>query len=160
MNTAEESPIFGIRIDGCRYTIRPSAYALLRDDQQRIAVVRAARGWFLPGGGIEEGETAEEAVVREAAEECGLVIAPQRIVATATEIVHAPAGTSGVDKESIFFDAVIVGTIAASEIDHELAWWPVAEAAERLSHRSHRWVVERPLHPPLRTAGPDNIPSP
>src|SRR5205823_1115151 len=63
-----ESPVFGIRLEGCRYTVRPSAYAVLRDEHRRIAVVRAARGWFLPGGGIEPHETVERAVEREAEE--------------------------------------------------------------------------------------------
>src|SRR6476469_7355271 len=95
-----DSPVFGIRIAGCRYTVRPSAYALLRDDKGRIAVVRAARGWLLPGGGIEANEDPDRAVVREALEECGLVIEPLRMIGAATEIVHSPAGHSGFDKES------------------------------------------------------------
>jgi 8-oxo-dGTP diphosphatase len=137
------SPVFGIRIAGCRYTVRPSAYALLRDDDGRIAVVRAARGWFLPGGGIEANEDAEQAVEREAREECGLVIEPRGIVGTATEIVHSPAGHSGFEKESVFVEAVVVGRTPPTEPDHELVWLSPAEASARLSHESHRWVVQR-----------------
>lgn len=103
--------------------------------------MRAARGWFLPGGGIEGDETAEQAVEREAREECGLVIAPRRIVATATEIVHSPAGNAGVDKASVFIDAVIVGRTTPTEADHELLWLDPADAIRRLSHKSHRWAV-------------------
>jgi 8-oxo-dGTP diphosphatase len=138
-----DSPVFGIRIAGCRYTVRPSAYAVLRDDGGRIAVVRAARGWFLPGGGIEASEDAEQAVEREAREECGLVIKPRGIVARATEIVHSPAGHSGFEKESVFVEAVVVGRTAPTEPDHELVWLSPADAIARLSHKSHRWVVQR-----------------
>ena len=39
-------------------------------------------GWEFPGGKIEPGETAEEAVVREIREELAVVIRPERLVTT------------------------------------------------------------------------------
>ena len=39
-------------------------------------------GWEFPGGKIESGETAEEAVVREIREELAVVIRPERLVTT------------------------------------------------------------------------------
>jgi 8-oxo-dGTP diphosphatase len=134
-------PVFGIRVPGCRYTVRPSAYAVLRDEDGRIAVVRAARGWFLPGGGIDAGETAEEAVRREAIEECGLVIRLGRAIGSATEIVHSPAGNDGVEKESVFFEATVAAQADAVQPEHEVAWLSAADAMGRLSHRSHKWAL-------------------
>ena len=133
--------VFGTHRPGCRYTLRPSAYALLRDDEARVAIVRARGGWLLPGGGIEAGETPEEAAVRETAEECGLLIEPRRRVACATEIVHSPAGHDGYDKVSTFIEAAVVGVAPATEPWHELAWLRPGDAIARLSHKSHRWVV-------------------
>jgi len=133
--------VFGIRVPGCRYTVRPSAYAVLRDQEGRIAVVRAAHGWLLPGGGIDAGETAEEAVRREAIEECGLVIRLGRATESATEIVHSPAGNAGVEKDSVFFEATVAGKADAVQPEHELLWLSAADAIERLSHKSHQWAV-------------------
>ena len=116
---------------------------MICDEQGRIAVVRATRGWFLPGGGIEADETAEQAVERETREECGFVIQPRAIIGNATEIVHSPAGTAGVDKVSVFFDAVVTGAVLGTEPDHELVWLSPAEAVARLSHKSHRWAVTK-----------------
>jgi ADP-ribose pyrophosphatase YjhB (NUDIX family) len=57
---------------------RVAAYALCRDDAQRILLVRIAPGdpepgsWTLPGGGLEFGEDPRAGVLRELDEETGL----------------------------------------------------------------------------------------
>jgi 8-oxo-dGTP pyrophosphatase MutT (NUDIX family) len=48
--------------------------ALICDEAGRVMLVRHsyAKGWHFPGGGVERGETAVDAVLREAAEEAGV----------------------------------------------------------------------------------------
>lgn len=58
--------------------IRHAARVLLLDEDQRLLLFRAERPetgevfWFPPGGGLEEGEDARAAAVREVGEETGL----------------------------------------------------------------------------------------
>jgi 8-oxo-dGTP diphosphatase len=53
---------------------RGAAAALLRDEQDRILLVKPTYkdGWFLPGGVIEEGESPLAACLRECEEELGV----------------------------------------------------------------------------------------
>ena len=39
-------------------------------------------GWFLPGGGVKRGETLEQSIRREAAEECGAVLHEVQFIGT------------------------------------------------------------------------------
>jgi 8-oxo-dGTP pyrophosphatase MutT (NUDIX family) len=56
--------------------VLPAAYAVVRDRVGRVLLVRRADdlNWELPGGRIDVGESAVDAVVREVAEEAGLGI--------------------------------------------------------------------------------------
>ncbi len=59
---------------------RVSAYGLLLKDEKLLLcrlsqrVMKSAGHWTLPGGGIDFGETPEDAVVREFREETGLIV--------------------------------------------------------------------------------------
>ena len=74
MDPWRDVPVFGVRRAATQPTPRPSAYALIADGSRRIAAVRTGAGVFLPGGGIEPGETPEVAAARETLEECGVVV--------------------------------------------------------------------------------------
>lgn len=96
-------------------------------------------GWYLPGGGVERGETAETAVVRELAEEAGVraVSRPRLISAHSNEVVHPG-------------DHVLVYRVdawepcasnAAGEI-HELGWFDPHALPEGVSPGTRRRLAE------------------
>jgi ADP-ribose pyrophosphatase YjhB (NUDIX family) len=69
--------------------------AIFRDG--RVLIVRRGRPpahglYTLPGGGVELGETLEEAIIREVREETGLAIAPLALVGFREAIARDAAG--------------------------------------------------------------------
>lgn len=138
-----DPPVFGDRVDGCPYVVRPSAYALVRNLEGEIALVRTRQGCFLPGGGIETDERPEKTVEREAKEECGLLVDVRSALGKAVEIVHSIGEATCFEKRSEFFEADMTGSTTSDEEDHELLWLSPDRAIEVLSHESHRWAVRR-----------------
>jgi len=68
-----------------QYT-RVSAYGLVTDSNSRILLGRLSKAiprwtgyWTLPGGGLNFGEDAKDAVVREVEEETGMIVAPKQV---------------------------------------------------------------------------------
>jgi 8-oxo-dGTP diphosphatase len=113
--------VFGQRVAGASYVLRPSVYALITNAVGQVAVVRTAQGVFLPGGGIEMGETAEQAVQREVLEECGLAIRLLSRLPRALQLVYSQAELTYFEKVSTFFAAVVEEQRSGpSEKDHEV----------------------------------------
>lgn len=51
-----------------------SCFVVAITPEGKIAIARPKRGWGLPGGHVENNESAEDCVRREAAEECGITL--------------------------------------------------------------------------------------
>ena len=133
--------IFGERLAGEEYVVRPSAYAVIQNERGEVAVVLTPLGPFLPGGGIEAGETPEETVVREAREEAGLLVRPDGEIARAIQFSYSKTERCYFEKRIVFLRAVLEGMLPAHEEDHELVWLPRETAAGRMWHESHGWVL-------------------
>jgi 8-oxo-dGTP diphosphatase len=100
--------------------------AIFRDG--RVLIVRRARPpahglYTLPGGGVELGETLEQAVIREVREETGLAIAPLGLIGFREAIARDTAGR--VERHFVilpFAARWIAGEIALSEELAEADW--------------------------------------
>ena len=144
MNDWGKAPVFGIRSEGERWVIRPSAYGLLEDEQGRVAVVRSRDGTFLPGGGIDAGEKPEDALRREALEECGFAVRIGPWVAHAVQFAYSASEGAHFEKRSTFLECAIAGhDPSLLEAGHELLWVDSGAASRILTHASHAWAVEQ-----------------
>ncbi len=110
----------------------PCVGAVVRDDQGRLLLVQRAnepgRGlWSIPGGRVEPGESAQDAVVREVAEETGLAV----VVTGLAGVVEraAPGGGVYVIEDHVARLAVGVdpASLLAGDDASAAAWVPVAE---------------------------------
>ena len=91
MSLIECNTLFGEKklLQAERLTFRPSAYAIIRhEDQVLLLNMRSTGKLFLPGGGSDVGERLEEALHREVREETGLEIEIERLVAFKEEFFY------------------------------------------------------------------------
>ncbi|MGE0447193.1 MAG: NUDIX domain-containing protein [Vicinamibacterales bacterium] len=138
----DDSRRFGTPLPGFPVVVRPSAYGLVRDASGHVAVVRSIDGVFLPGGGIDEGESPEEALVREAGEECGWSVRVGEWCGRAIQFTLSGDGLVFYEKRCEFFDIVIDREGAAPiEPWHETLWVTPEEARSLLKHESHAWAI-------------------
>jgi 8-oxo-dGTP diphosphatase len=139
----QEAPVFGIRTETTRYTVRPSVYGLIEDGRGQLALVRTPQGIFLPGGGIEAAETPLQAVVREALEECGLVVRVGSWEIRAVQFCYSETEKTDFEKRCTFVDAMVEAVApSGTEADHELVWVASDAASAIMSHESHGWAIE------------------
>jgi len=94
--------------------LHPAAAACIRDEQGRILLLRRSDGinlWSFPGGAMELGERADEAVVREVREETGLEVEPVALIGVYSSPGYAITYPNGdqVQPVIVFFECRAVG---------------------------------------------------
>jgi ribosomal protein S18 acetylase RimI-like enzyme/8-oxo-dGTP pyrophosphatase MutT (NUDIX family) len=139
---ADEMPTFGERVAGYELRPRPSAYTLVQSDSQSVAVVTTPEGVFLPGGGIDAGEWAELAAVRETREECAIDVRTTWLIGRATDIVFSKKENACFEKTSTFVAADLIGPVAQTP-EHDVRWLPLDEAARTVTRNGHAWAIRQ-----------------
>jgi 8-oxo-dGTP diphosphatase len=116
----------------------------MRNDGGDFAVVRSREGIYLPGGGMDPGETPHETVIRETLEECGLTIRIGSWTASAIQFAWSETEQTFFEKRCTFVDATVSGSDTSRlEPDHELLWVDADRAVELLTHEGHGWAVRQ-----------------
>ncbi|MHA6781966.1 NUDIX hydrolase [Pseudonocardia saturnea] len=114
--------------------LAPHANAVVRDDDGRVLLVRRTDtgDWELPGGRVDVGESAVDAVVREVAEESGLVIDVLGIAGLYSDPTHVvrQSGTGEIRQPfAVCFHAA--ARAGAPRPDHretsDARWWAVPD---------------------------------
>lgn len=108
--------------------LRRSAILVTRDDRGRVLLVRQRGGpfkgaWLLPGGGLEPGESFEEALRRELREETGLELTSCR------EVARYDVRADGFHGEPHMFAGDVRGTPRAGHVEEAVGWVEVDPAA-------------------------------
>lgn len=139
-------PQFGDPEPGRTYADRPAAFVVV-EHQGKIAVVRVAFAGGggrldLPGGGLDPGETAAQAAVRECGEEAGLRVAVDEPLVRADHFFVNEEGRDN-NTRGVFFAGRLVASAPElkTEDDHTLEWMAPHEALVRLDRPSHVWAL-------------------
>jgi 8-oxo-dGTP diphosphatase len=87
-------------VPGSRKRQRIAVYGVCRDGEGRILLARASPAitlqgrWFLPGGGVDHGESPTDSLRREIEEEAGLVVSVGPLLDVLSDVRTIPDGTS------------------------------------------------------------------
>ncbi len=136
--------LYGERL-GRTGKIRVGCSAAIFDAQGRVLLTRRADNgqWCLPSGGMDAGESAAEAAIRETFEETGLHVRVTRLVGVYSDpnqlVVYADGNQ--VQIVAIHFEAeVIGGTLGLSEETTEFGYFSAEQLAlmDLLGHHKQR----------------------
>jgi 8-oxo-dGTP diphosphatase len=141
--------IFGHMRPDSVYQERIGAYGIGFDSRGNIPVVIARldngqEGHFLLGGGIENGETHSDCIIRECLEEAGLSVIPKDLVCRGDYHQFIEQTNTSFHKVGYFYYMEIGEVIAEpSEPDHHLIWLTIDEVREKLFLPHQIWATEQ-----------------
>lgn len=135
---------FGNKLSGIDYIDRPGVYAVVKNDHQQFAVIETSNGYFLPGGGIDAGETEIDALKRELVEEIGYQISVMAEIGASVEHIVFSKDKKYYQIRSKFFKVHLDSKIEEGiEKDHRLVWLSQEDALKLLTRQSQVWAVQK-----------------
>ncbi|WP_298829141.1 NUDIX hydrolase [uncultured Planococcus sp.] len=113
-----------------------SAAAIVLNDQGEILLIKGPRrGWEMPGGQVEEGESLKGAAVREVKEETGIEIEVVKFCGVFQNVEDSICNT-------LFLAKPIGGIETTSAESLEVVYYPIAEALELVTWKNFRQRIE------------------
>ena len=125
---------------------RPSAYAVIMNNDGKLLAVKVKNRYHLPGGGIDANENAETAVRREIVEETGYHVDQLTYLGRANQFL-VTQDLGPLNKLGQYYVGVCtdVQKEGSGEEDHEVCWIDPQEFLDSTAHEFHRWAVTQML---------------
>jgi len=121
-----------------------SAATIVLNDQKEILLIKGPRrGWEMPGGQVEEGESLEDAAVRETKEESGIDIEVTRFCGVFQNVNDSICNT-------LFLARPIGGELTTSTESIEVGYFPVEKALKMVTWKNFRQRIELCLNDKLQ----------
>ncbi len=141
MEIIEMHKIFGIN-EGGEYVHRKGAYLIpVKDD--RIGIVRTPKGYFLLGGGIDNGETDTLCIMRECMEEIGYSVLIKKKICSAESYVKHPVIGYFHPIQTYYLGELVEQKQAPMESDHKLIWMDYDSIRGRMFLEMQNWALEQ-----------------
>jgi len=138
--------------DGRLYPAHPRvAVSAIIFKEERVLMIKRSKEpnkgkWSIPGGGIELGETLDQAVKREVREECSIEIEVERVFYTTENIIRDDDGRVKYHYVLVDMLAKYAGGETKAQSDAEECRWVTAEELSELDITPRlRAVLERAL---------------
>ncbi|WP_238600739.1 NUDIX domain-containing protein [Metasolibacillus meyeri] len=138
-------PVFGEKKKAQQYVKRNAVYAIIFDKpKEKIAIISIKEAaYFLPGGGIEEGENHAMCLQREALEEMGMAIEPIHYLGYAHQYFYSHSDAEYYLNEGHFYICEKKRMVGEPlEKGHSLIWIKPTLAIEKVVHQQHAWGIK------------------
>ncbi|GAQ17299.1 nucleoside triphosphate pyrophosphohydrolase [Oceanobacillus picturae] len=113
-----------------------SAATIVINENQEILLIKGPRrGWEMPGGQVEEGESLKEAAIRETMEESGIEVEITRFCGMFQNVERSICNT-------LFLARPIGGKPTTSPESLEVGFFPIEQALEMVEWANFRQRIE------------------
>jgi 8-oxo-dGTP diphosphatase len=122
-----------------------SAATIVLNDQNEILLIKGPqRGWEMPGGQVEEGESLKDAAIRETLEESGIEIEVVKFCGVYQNVSASICNT-------LFLARPVGGKPTTSQESLEVGFFPIEKALEMVTWKNFKQRIENcldeKLHP-------------
>jgi 8-oxo-dGTP diphosphatase len=122
-----------------------SAATIVLNDQNEILLIKGPRrGWEMPGGQVEEGESLKDAAIRETLEESGIEIEVVKFCGVYQNVSASICNT-------LFLARPVGGIPTTSPESLEVGFFPIEKALEMVNWKNFRqrieYCLDEKLHP-------------
>ncbi|WP_026582082.1 NUDIX hydrolase [Bacillus sp. J33] len=113
-----------------------SAAAIVLNDNNEILLIKGPRrGWEMPGGQVEEGESLKDAAIRETKEESGIDIEITKFCGIFQNVSNCICNT-------LFLGKPVGGKLTTSPESLEAGFFPIEKALEMVTWKNFRQRIE------------------
>ncbi|MCM2677961.1 NUDIX hydrolase [Alkalicoccobacillus plakortidis] len=113
-----------------------SAAAIVLNDKNELLLVKnPRRGWEMPGGQVEEGESIKTAAIRETEEESGIIIEVTKFCGIFQNVEKSICNT-------LFLGKPIGGECRTSIESEEVGYFPLEQALDMVKWKNFRQRIE------------------
>lgn len=135
--------IFGVK-ENVTYQDREGAY-VIPIKNNKIGVIKTSKGYFLLGGGIDNGENHEEILKRECLEEAGYTVNIKQKICYAEAYTNHPKIGYFHPIQTYYIGELLEKVQEPMESDHEFIWIEHKQLKGKMFAEMQNWAIEQAI---------------